>query len=82
MIVASWGRDYYLLNLSSPPLVLTWSSLISEILKEIEFTALVAGSCRSFPQDSRNSHQFYEVKRMISVRGAEMASHDSQTLNV
>ena len=43
---------------------------------------LVAGSCRSFPQDSRNSHQFYEVKRMIRGLGEVTSLTYSQTLNV
>ena len=43
---------------------------------------LVAGSCRSFPQDSRSSYQFYEVKRMIRGIGIEMILTYSQTLNM
>ncbi len=42
---------------------------------------LVAGSLRSFPQDSWSLIQFYRVKRMISGSGAVTAFTDSQTLN-
>jgi hypothetical protein len=43
---------------------------------------LVAGSCRSFPQDSRNSYQIYVVKRMIRGLGVETTLTYSQTLNM
>ena len=43
--------------------------------------SIVAGSLRSFPQDSRCSKQFYLVKRMIRGLGAETISTYSQTLN-
>jgi hypothetical protein len=45
-------------------------------------TMLVAGSCRSFPQDSRNSYQIYVVKRMIRGLGVETTLTYSQTLNM
>ena len=43
--------------------------------------SLVAGSLRSFPQESRFSKQFYLVKQMIRGLGAEMISPYFQTLN-
>src|ERR1700744_810542 len=43
---------------------------------------LVAGSCRSFPQDSRNSYKIYVVKRMIRGLGVETTLTYSQTLNM
>ena len=43
---------------------------------------LVAGSCRSFPQDSRSSDQIYVVKRMIRGLGVETTLTYSQTLNM
>ena len=43
---------------------------------------LVAGSCRSFPQDSRNSYQIYVVKRMIRGLGVVTTLTYSQTLNM
>ena len=42
----------------------------------------MAGSCRSFPQDSRNSYQLYVVKRMIRGLGDETSFTYSQTLNM
>jgi len=41
----------------------------------------MAGSLRSFPQDSRDYKQLDQVKRMIRGLGAETASTYSQTLN-
>ena len=42
---------------------------------------LVAGSLRSFPQDSWSSFQSTRVKRMIRRSGDETSSTHSQTLN-
>ena len=43
--------------------------------------SIVAGSCRSFPQDSWRFVQFYPVKRMTRGIGDETFSTYSQTLN-
>ena len=43
--------------------------------------SLVAGSLRSVPQDSWNSSQFCQVKRMIRGSGSSKFSTYSQTLN-
>ena len=57
------------------------SSLGAEY-KSAWVSMLVAGSCRSFPQDSRNSCQIYVVKRMIRGLGVETTLTYSQTLNM
>ena len=44
-------------------------------------STLVAGSLRSFPQDSWSSFQSTRVKRMIRRSGDETSSTHSQTLN-
>ena len=57
----------------------------SQVINFIDFAwgvMLVAGSCRSFPQDSRDSYQFYVVKLMIRSLGVETTLTYSQTLNM
>ena len=49
---------------------------------KVQSNHLVAGSLRSFPQDSRSSYEPREVKRMIGGFGFETFSAYSQTLNV
>jgi hypothetical protein len=54
---------------------------ISQESPALPESTLVAGSLRSFPQDSRRLNQFYQVKRMIRGSGSSKLFTYSQTLN-